>query len=488
MVRRKGDSHRRIVARQNYNQRRQHSSQISQLANYVSLVPVPTRPGSSYGDALNERLTRGLRTFQRHIKDWYRRRKYSQQIERQALADQEEYGTQDAADNVDPADVYGGTSTNKSMGKSRYLGNFKRPHPYSDNWETKCLKNGYVWIEELYGKVSDPNSIYMTHSTFNSALLAQVITMTWLRKVLKKAGIECKDRNAIIPLQNISVGTGGRFEYHEQHPTSGVITTTGYETVAGETMTSLLSNFGAMTTAIQTYLNGQSESLPFQLNFYSFDISIGPASKFNVSGVLDLDNEVLDVYANSEIKIQNRTSPDTATAGNQDVDRSDIQPLVGTLYEFNGDPKLKKMGTNNANLLKLQGVVATGIKLNRSAEFTDVTYNNRPPAQIFLNCYKRSNVVLQPGEVKRGNVYFNYKGTVKSLLPKAAIETNTASLCYSVKCKTQMLVFEELMRTAGTNEIVVQYERKHRVGCMSYTKKPTVPFLPALTSAPVNLP
>lgn len=497
MVRRRGDSHRRQLARQRYNSRRQLSSPMMTLANLAAQsASPPTRPASYYGNRINEAVIRQMKTIRKYAKEWFEKRRERKRLENQRRQ-LEEIGfvptAEDAADNVENLDVYENSSSQKQtrMSRSKYVGNFKRPRPYSDNWEATCLKNGYVWHEEIFGSVTDPNAAYLTHATMDMVILTEVMCMTWLRKLFEKAGITISDRNAIIPLNNIIVGTGGRIEYHEQNPLTGAIGTTGYDMIVGETLTSLLSNFANMKTAIESYLQGgPSTAIPWQLCFYSYDIAAVTSAKYTLSSLLDLNNEVLDIYITSELKVQNRTSPDQATAGDQSTDRSDIQPLVGTIYNFSGDPKLRKIGTNNPDQLKLQGVSLRQLKLNRSADFGQITFNNRPLAQIFSNCVAKSNVILQPGDVKRGSLFYHLKGTVHKLYPKLKVDaTNTpATLAYSARCKSQMMVFEELLRTAGTNQVKVQYERKLRVGCMSFTKKAKVPFTPMLTVGPLSIP
>lgn len=461
------------------------SSGISALVNYAS---PPSYGASYYGRQTNEFFNRQLRNLRKYFKEKVSKYRDDRRRERAGIPEglePRELTLDDAADNVDPAVVY---PEKFRMGKSRWVGNFKTPKPYGDTWEVKCSKTGYVWVDEIYGKVADPNSVYITHATFNANLLSNVIAMTWLRKVLKLGGIYMKDRSSVIPFNGIGVGSGARFEYSEQNPTTGVVSTVSYETVAGETMETLLSSFATFKNNIYLYLiTPNSAFLPFKLAFYSYDLAAVTSAKYTLSGLLDLDCEVLDIYASSDIKIQNRTSPDEAAAGNQDVDRGDIQPIVGTVYNFSSDPKVKKIGTNNGDLLKLQGILIDSVKLNRGADF-NVAYNNRPQAQLFSNCTKKSNVVLQPGEVRRGSVHHHMAGTLKSLMPKIRVEHITgANLAYGVRCASQMIVFEELIRTSGTNNLTVQYERRFKVGCMSYTKRSNVPFIPALTTGSKNL-
>lgn len=493
MVRRKGLSYRNIVLRQKHAAKRAASSLspvsvassgISALVNYASPKPV-----AYYGNLFAGQMKNVRKYLQKKVRDF----KESRRIARQGIPEDlredrvpyDELMADDAADNVDPKLVY---PEKYSMGKSRYVGNFKKPKPYGNSWVDSCSKQGFVWTDELYGKVADPNSVYLTHSTFNANILANVIAMTWLRKVLNAGGIHMKDRLSVIPFNSVLVGSGARFEYTEQNPVTGVVAAVAYDTVAGETMDSLLTNFATYRNNIYNYIvTPNSAFMPFKLCFYSYDLAAVTSAKYTLSGMLDLDCEVLEVYGTSQIKVQNRTSPDESTGGNQETDRGDIQPIVGTVYNFTADPKVKKIGTNDPDTLKLQGVLIDSIKLNRGAEF-NVAYNNRPSAHLFLNCNKKSNVMLQPGDVRRGAVFHTMKGTLKSLMPKIRVEHITgASLAYGVRCSSQMIVFEELIRTAGTNNITVQYERKLMIGCKSYTKRHSVPFVPNLTTGAKNL-
>jgi len=384
---------------------------------------------------------------------------------------------------------------NLKMGGGKYLGNFKKGTYKKDNWEETMLKKGYVIHEEYFGKVVDSNAVYLTHSTWDTNRLSEVLAYAILRKICKKAGLEINDRNGILPSLLPSDAFGLAFYYITQHPTSGVLTTSLYTTGAGETFSTLCTNFAAISASIGTLLTNATANIPYSVQIFQIDRAAVNAQ--NLMCKLDLTNEIFDICSYSELKLQNRTSGDLATAGNQDLDRMDTQPLIGTIYEFDSEPKVKNSGitaagTSNTDLLKLQGVPSNGLRLLRAADFTtSISYQNRPPKGIWTNCKRTSNVVLQPGTIKRCALFKQLKGKLISLIPKMRLEAFSGAgipQVFGAKCKAQTIVFEEVMRTIGTNAITVQYERKFRLGACLTTIPNNGTLKPSLFTTELNLP
>lgn len=371
---------------------------------------------------------------------------------------------------------------NKMVGGT-YQGNFKKPKRYGDNMESKCLKHGYHYTDETYGKVSDSSCVYLTHSTWDAIHMAKTVAGASIRQLLRKAGINVDERASIMPLGGIATAAGMEFQFNYQNPLSGAVVTISYATVAGETLGTITeTNWAAYWQILRDMFLGVSLLVPLSLCLYADDLHVGATQK-RLLAQFDMSNAIVTFYAVSDIKVQNRTTPDTGTAGNMETDRIDAQPLVGSLYNFNGDPKFKKLGVNNTSSLPLQGVPYDKVKLLRAADLTfdGNSTQNRPSAHLWSNCNRMANVVLQPGVIKRGVVSHYMAGRFVNLLPKLRAEAVlTTTDVYGVKCKAQLLVFEECIRTAGTNHITVQYERKLRIGCMIREVKRNVPIKSAL--------
>lgn len=489
MVRRKGDSHRRQLARVRYNarQRARQLTPMMTLANVAALspyVPVPSRPGNFYGRILEDRVDTGRRLLTKYFKEWYNKKKDEQRHARQS----KQLSSEESGDKANKESQV--VSPNNLMG-GKYTGNFRKPSKYKFNAHDYAMKYGYHATTENFGKVVDPNAVYLQHATWDTNLMAKTFAGAVLRKLFMKAGIPINDRTAVLPLLNVTVGTGFRIEYHEQHPTTNAISTIAYDTVAAETFTSIIeTNWTAFRDAIIAILQNVNHRNPWSINLYSHDLNTA-ATQYRLLAQLDLSNVYVKWNSTSDMKLQNRTAADLAAAGDASVDRNDVQPLVGTIYQFRNDPKVKHIGTNDADLFKLQGVHNGGITLYRAAQFTltgSLAYQNRPAKGLWTNCIKSANVILQPGEIKRAVVQQNCEGTLKNLFSKVRMESITGTSIYGVPCSAQLLVFEECLRSVGTNSLTVQYERKIRLGCVVSEVRKASPLKSSAEFGEINNP
>jgi len=377
----------------------------------------------------------------------------------------------------------------KEMGGT-YKGNFPYSRKAKNTWDDITMKKGYHITTETYGSVTDANAVYLQHSTWDSDSYAYAFCGAALRKAFGIAGIPINDRSEIIPLAGTLVAQDFVLSYVTQNPISGAIATVSYNTISTDTLNSIIeTGFVAMKTQLINYFNDNTDELPFALLVYGLDVGqLTPTrlSENRLRARLDLTSEVVSFTSVSDLKCQNRTAADVAGSVVLETDRVDAQPLYGSIYEFNGDPKLKQVSINSANYLKLQGVPSVGIKLIRAQDFTSNTFESRPSAKIWTNCISRSNVVLNPGNIKKGACYIHMSGKMIKLFPKMRAEGSTTIL-FDVRCKSQLYIFEEVIRSVSTNQIKVQYERKHRVGCTLRTVKHDVPLATVLETAQLDL-
>jgi len=381
---------------------------------------------------------------------------------------------------------YSSTQKNNSM----YSGKLNRPKPYDQSIESKILKQGYLATSEVHGKVTDAYCTYMQHSTWWAALMAKSFGGALLRKLFKKAGLEISDRIGTLPLYNINDGSGFRLEYSTMNPSTNSIITYNYDTVAGSTLDSVLTMSGPQfVDQIEYYLNGNTGNVnqPHKLSLYTHDNNVALVH-YRLCASIQIPNEVAEFHVTSVLKVQNRTQGDLAASGNLDLERLDSQPVVCTTYSFPGAPLLKNV-TSGSSQITLSGISNAGLKLYGSASFpSDISFENRPNVSIFANCNKKSNSVLQPGQMKTSYCKYDFKGKISTMLPKHRLESNIGGIITGVKCKTELIVFEEMMRTSGSNPVHINYERKFKIGCIVTTKKDNFALQPFTITAELNYP
>lgn len=370
-----------------------------------------------------------------------------------------------------------------------FAGSFKKPSYKKPSYVEMAQMKGYTVASETYGKVTDPNSAYLTHSTYQSSYYAYTFVGAAIRKVFQKAGYPLQNKNANFPFFSPTDGSGFQLVYTVTNPSTGAVSIQStYEPVVAETMTSLLIAF-TMATHVTNYLNKADENEPHHLYFYSSDRN-NLATNYRLAAMLDLSAEVVEFYSSSDLRVQNQSN--ATNVDSADIDRNDTQPLAGRIYNFNGEPRLKSQGLTTSGAanqeIKLQGVSFDGIRLMRSADFTSASYHNRPPAQLFNNCNATADVSLQPGQMKRGFISFKISGRLNRMFPKLRMEQfgGTPTAIVGVKCKAQMMVFEERMRTASTQNIVVAYESKIVVACILKTRPLNASLATLLNPAVLN--
>ena len=385
----------------------------------------------------------------------------------------------------------GGTST------GRYVGMFKKTKRNKMTVETKCLKKGYHLTDETYGRIEDPDCVYLGHSTYNQDLMVSALTGCLLRKLFKIAGISISNTTQVLslsraPVAPVPVDADGwriQYGYHDPTSTSVPLSTVAYVTTATDTLQTIVQNFGAMRSSIATYFANQTDNA----QPYSLTLQIPDNTDFLVSyrtvAYIDLQQQYFYIHVTSNMVIQNRSAPSDATTASEkfDSERLDNQPLQGYQYEFkNADPRVSAVVSSPlvSGNIAFNYIASSGLLLLRGGQFGLPQFQEPPVPKYFKNCTKSSKIKLQPGNIKRSIVYYCYKGTLSSLVKQLRVEKQGFWVS-GVWGKCKMIALEELIRTSSTNPIKCQYERESKVGChMKQIRQP--PMTTIVTSAEQN--
>lgn len=378
-----------------------------------------------------------------------------------------------------------------------YAGKFKKPKPLKKSVEALCSMKGYHHTSELWGRVEDPHCAYLIHSTYNRDRMIRVMLGALVRKLFIKAGIEINNNHSEMPLADWANSLGFRLQLVTQSPLTGVKSIQAtYNTVDDQSFYTLLNALTAFTAYFQTYIDDTTDpiSQPSEMLLYS----LRDPGTWNLASSINLRTEMLTIFSESTLKVQNRSAPaESGATDRYELDRVDNQPLTGYIHEFsNADPRLKSLSglvPTAVNEHLLCSNTASGLKLVRAnqiaapAALTDFSdYQEPPVAQAFKNCVKSVKVILQPGEMKKTSVYHEYKGTLITLLNKLRIQLIVSGNVSGISGKAQMVVLEEKIRTSATNPITVQYERQTKVGCIAETRKKRSLLKSEFTAGEVN--
>lgn len=372
-----------------------------------------------------------------------------------------------------------------------YAGKLNKRKYGKDQFQ-KALQIGSVVNLEQFGTVKDPHCVYIGHSTFQQDSISYAIRFALIRKVFQKAGIRVINRFEELALFAPGNSDGFKLEYVYGDSLTGGYANVNYTTVDNQTLSIVVNSFTAFTTQFNEFMDSNDGKQPFSLNLYVSDRDVA-ATNWRLIGNLQISDEEMHVQISSVIKVQNRTAGDLAGVGDLNIERTDCQPVVCKAFHFtNADPRTRALqnglGTLENNYSVLNGTPRNDVRLLRGgSEFgVGVAFQNTPPKSIFNNCDIVSTSILQPGAMKQSSISYGFKGRGLNFFKKLQFNLLTSQIIANAFGRYELLVFEEKMRTVGTNPVSIHYERKYSIGCYSVTKKGGS-IVPTFASAQLDL-
>ena len=333
--------------------------------------------------------------------------------------------------------------------------------------ESDCLSHGWHVTKETFGTVADPDAVYIQHSTYTLTGYIEAILGAMIREVVRLGGQQLGDTLEEIAGSGVETSTSVVFQYTYINVQTAVQTqTANYVLDANDSISSVVAGWTQVRAHLENYLqNGGGSGLeePFKL---SMSHTNNNSEDLRIIAVLNLQNCHMMLYSTSELKFQNRTKAANAAEGNNEIDRIDSAPIVLRTYNFkHADMRLKVPTANNAYILN--GVPQESIRLVRAAEFsTNISFQNRPHPNIFSNCVGAFDQVVNPGVMKNSAISYKFSGKFMNNIKLLKQISVTGEIAQGVFGRSQLFMFEELMRTSTTNWVEVSYERQSKIGCI----------------------
>lgn len=378
-------------------------------------------------------------------------------------------------------------STKKMVGSSTYVGKMNKNRKTKQTFATKAATKGFHVTNETYGSVSDPFAVYIHHSTRQLRLEVKALMGAIIRKGLEMAGIQLSSNFEELPFTSPALSAGAILNYLVMNPSTGAIITYAYTTVDNQTLNSIVDAWTDMDTHLFDYLRNANALEPHRFCVYLIDAASTSSSK--VASNFNIGEMHVTMISGSHLKIQNRTKGDLSAAGDQSTDRNDNQPLICQSYLLqSGDVRQKHIpgaiGSSTAQVLN--GSALSGPNLIRSSQLTSAGFQNRLSPSHFTNCKKTASSILQPGTMKQSFVMHKFSGLMLNVFKRMrCVSIETGDIVVGLQGRSELFIFEEKMRTAGTNPVFVHYEREYKVGCIATVKKRT-PFVTYLTDGVKN--
>jgi len=341
-----------------------------------------------------------------------------------------------------------------------YRGRFPKPrrsHGVVDRMVAKYSSKGYTSCAEIYGTASDPDCVYVGHSTYQTDQMAIAIVGALLRSLLKKAGFDPDTPDQEIPFNSYNDSSGFELRYNTID-TDGATTANVYAIPNNTTLQTLIGNSGlfGLVAGRMNKDDGFSRYDLERIALYSLDGTTG-----RLAAEINVQREHVELEVTSTLVVQNRTKPATGSSTSTDV--VDNQPLKGILYGIhNGMPTLATMGSDG-----LDGMNQNGVLLQQASDLSPAQYfKEPPPPKLFTNCKKWVHVELEPGSMKRTSLHFRVSGTFNTVIQqKLTNQSSTVGPPVNLKRapgKCELFALEERLETGSLNLITVAYECEKR--------------------------
>lgn len=380
--------------------------------------------------------------------------------------------------------VGNGGKRTRSFTRGRYVGRFKRTRKVKKNM---YLMRGFVHTHEVHGTVSDPDCVYIGHSTLGARQLMELVQHVLLKKLFQKTGFYCRNIREPIPGYEANTSNCWRIILYRNNKSTGVTDSTTYTTpngldvsiyqIVGDVSTGLAPLWSGLGDFLTAYATGQfgtgtGENLnvlqPTKLRLFRAEDNV--ASFWQFQNEINLENEVIYLKTISELKVQNRT---LSATGDDDAEDVTNNPIEGKLYHFNqGCPRSKIPGVNLVeSMLEPNGVLTA-----RAAQLTTVPgFKEPPPAQSFWNCSGSRKVMINPGDIKKDVIKFFKRLPFLTFIRHAGVGFGPSpTRQISLFGKSAVLALEDMINVNPTHNISIAYEINREFGMYMMAKNKNI--------------
>lgn len=382
--------------------------------------------------------------------------------------------------------------SNKTSGiyNGKYQGKFKKTNKKTAKKLSVYLNNGFVDTQEISGTVSDPDCCYLQHSAIDADYQLKMVRRVLLRKLLKKSiGWDCANADENIPVeQTTGVANSLVIELSVIDESTGSITYWSVTTSALINTINLIADNADFEIAFRkyasgTYLNDQMNTEKL-LYFRCYMLDFAPlGTNHRLLGQIEIGCQTVHVNIKSEMKIQNRS---LGAGGSSDSTAVNNNPVVGYQYDFKtGTPQSRQ---NGAYLLETTGGFSA-VSLVRSAQLPN-GFKEPPLPAVFLGVEKASRIRIQPGDIKKGVLYYKTKMNLLKYITSVGYRYNTFAVGPNFKAKhvlgkCQLYALEDVINVNVNENITLAYEVNREIA-VYMTEKKVVPSIGKFTQIVLN--
>jgi len=343
---------------------------------------------------------------------------------------------------------------------------------------------GFSNTSEINGTITDPDCVYLGHSTMSGPRMLTLLLQATLRKLFSKcANWHCTSADQLIRGYQ-GASDGWRLILVMTNKVLGTEVEYIYDTLAvdsislitGDTAGGIVPGWPNLYNFFINYTAQGSNAAtavdtPTRLCLYRRD---GNGTNFyHFCGDILFGNEVVHFSFLSEMKFQNRTLAADASADADDVTNN---PLIGRTYHFNtGAPRARVDGIHFLERIDDW----TGTLLARGAEFVAAPVMKEPPSPaVFYNVEKSAKVRLEPGAIKKDVLSYTVSKPLLQFLDHAGWRySNLASgVTHQIKMrgKSSIVALEDMINVNAAQLISVAYEVNRTERCYLTSAKPQI--------------
>lgn len=371
---------------------------------------------------------------------------------------------------------------------------------YKKNLEMMYARQGFVTKREGSGTVSARDVAYVGHSSYAINDLMNTVWTSIVRKLFRKAGFDVDNPNTPLPdltpwgptVANTWRIVLARSSYNRTNGTAVPVPDQNnfeYNVVATDTLITL----GNQLATACTNFFGISGSSAFNLNQNPIYLQLlyQPAGDagYTPMAMLNLLDETIHIYGKSHLFIQNRTRGEGVTAGEEtiDTDVTTRMPLIGKRMNFkHGCPIARN---DQVQALCYVDVVhgLCGVGTENVIGAAPTPLREIPNPGVFKNLDKFIGISLQPGQIKSGTVYHQWKGTLMqmykifrndagSIAPARQGTLDGIFKMQYMPGSSELYALEEPLNMTSTVSIRIAYEYNREIGAFSVTHKKKAPL------------
>lgn len=319
---------------------------------------------------------------------------------------------------------------------------YKRPSVKGENYYATY---GATSTLETTGATADQDVLYIGHTAHVGYESLILFCCAMLRNLLKAGlGYEALDLNEVL---NDTVSL--LIQIHYVNEQTGVSFNSSLTVPSGSTLWSLSS----ADEILGLFARWSENSQAVQDHKFQWIGLFDSSAPTRCLARLDLTYAKVDMFAKSELKIQNRT-----TSNSTDVEVTDVNavPLVGRQYSLPGCCPEVYGPQQQINVWDQ----FNGMTLCRAADINvNQGLKEPPPSKVFRGCTSSSKIRLEPGAIKSDWVVKRITLPLHTFLRKLGFNADAGSSSIkSTLSGSSLIALEKVIGVFGSPNISLHYE------------------------------